>query len=78
MMFKKLLLALLAARSIEAGRDSRRAHFDWDKTDFVYVLIATFDAIVIADWLVDSRLAIRIPMCRVQKGIRAIRLLATT
>ncbi|KFY50400.1 hypothetical protein V495_00284 [Pseudogymnoascus sp. VKM F-4514 (FW-929)] len=35
MIFKKLLLALFAARSIEAGRDSKRAHFDWDKTDFV-------------------------------------------
>jgi hypothetical protein len=39
MIFKNLLLALLAARSIEAGRDSKRAHFDWDKTDFVYVLV---------------------------------------
>ncbi|KFY53447.1 hypothetical protein V496_07602 [Pseudogymnoascus sp. VKM F-4515 (FW-2607)] len=35
MMFKKLLLALLAARSIDAGHSSKRAHFDWDKTDFV-------------------------------------------
>lgn len=42
MLFKKLLLALLAARSIEAARDSRRAHFDWDKTDFVYVLTIDF------------------------------------
>jgi hypothetical protein len=38
MIFNKLLLALLAARSIEAAPPSRRAHFDWDKTDFVYVL----------------------------------------
>lgn len=38
-----LLLALLAARSIEAAPPSRRAHFDWDKTDFVYVLTKYFD-----------------------------------
>lgn len=44
MMFKKLVLALLTARSIEAGRHSGRAHFDWDKTDFVFVLTETFDA----------------------------------
>ena len=41
--FKKLLLAFLAARSIQAGRPSRRAHFDWDKTDFVYVFIKSLD-----------------------------------
>lgn len=45
MMFKKLLLALVAARSIEAAGHSRRAHFDWDKTDFVYVLTESFDAL---------------------------------
>lgn len=49
MMFKKLLLALLAARSIDAGHSSKRAHFDWDKIDFVYVLTKTFGAIVLAD-----------------------------
>ena len=50
MMFKKLLLALLAARSIEAASHSRRAHFDWDKTDFVYVLTESPGAFSLTGW----------------------------